>query len=354
VRKSRIFAALVLALALAGMFFTPASATEFVDQFDNLNNWTIHKQASPGDANRLIDSSFGMPPPSLFMPGGRNPAGIAPGFDDNVTSIFLSNPDTSKLSNFTLSFWIYFDTPVGRAIVTFRMQDQRNYYALVVCDTIDWKSEFLKFTNDQPSIIRQTQASIFLPETWSHVQLGLFKDGNQMLTAIDNQWSSGVAFGIGLYNGYYEAEFHIDDFDLVTPEPLTYVSLITQLSTTSSVIWVTYSTTSTIQLTYLTYTTSTNRTTTKVSLFAPQIDWSTSALIILLGVAVGLAEDREQTRDYAAMIGTCIGAVIVLYALAIGASALWLLGDFIFAFVSAKFGSLIFKHGSNSYTDEAG
>lgn len=148
----------------------------FSDQFADLQRWTIYR----GEQNKskLIDNSIGMPAPSLYVPVARYPLNPdPPGFGDNVTSIYLSNPDTSVLSNFTVSFWIRFDHDAGRAMITFRMQDDRNYYAIRLSDTHDWNSEIMKFSDDKPIILAQVGPGVFVPKMWSYVEFSL-KNGD--------------------------------------------------------------------------------------------------------------------------------------------------------------------------------
>ena len=222
-RASMLSVALLLIATLALLTISQnAMATYFSEQFDNLDRW----KAYPTEQNTrqvVIDPQLGHPSaPSLMVPPAGSIVPDPPGFGDNVTSIYLWNPDTSTLANFTLRFWIRFDDDVGRAMVTFRMQDSRNYYAAWLSDTKDWTSRIYKFPDGKPTMLAETvQKSVFNPRSWSHVELrvqgrtiSLYKDDPPalVLTASDDQWPAGTMLGLGIYNGYTSGSFHIDSF----------------------------------------------------------------------------------------------------------------------------------------------
>ena len=231
-------------LLIAAIIFTVVGkvqvmAGEFQCDFSSPldNSWTVYRQQQ---APPSVDSSIGMPAPSLVLPPASS--SDPPGFGDDVNSVFLYNPNTATLSNFTFSFWIYFDNDVGRAIVTFRMQDDRNYYGILVADTHDWTTRIIKLSNDQINTLTQTSApGIFAPQQWSHVKIEvyghtftLYKDDVSILTANDETWLQGRVLGIGIYNEFNYGTIHIDSVDLSTSEPLNYVKVITNYSSVTA------------------------------------------------------------------------------------------------------------------------
>jgi hypothetical protein len=279
----------------------------FSEPFSNLDNWAVYRGSNQ---QQLLDNSFGIPdPPSLdLLPAGSPLSPDPPGFGDNVFSLFLKNPDTSHLSNFTLDFWIYFDAEAGRCIVTFRMQDDRNYYALLLSDTHDWSSQFLKFTNAASSILASTPEGLFAPKQRTKVTLivqgqsfTLRKDGETVLTASDAQWSGGRVLGIGFYNGYDYFHMHVDTVDLLTSEPLNYVQMITERTSTTTTASATVIETSTSVLVATTRSITSNQTiphpvvadvtvnrTKIVDLLMPAVDFTSGLEIFGVGALIGV------------------------------------------------------------------
>jgi hypothetical protein len=335
-----------------------AMATYFSEQFDNLQSW---KAYPTGQNTRqvVIDPQLGQPSaPSLMVSPAGSIVPDPPGFGDNVTSIYLWNPDTTTLANFTLRFWIRFDDNVGRAMITFRMQDSHNYYAVWLSDTRDWTSRIYKFSNDEATMLNQTvEKGVFTSRTWSHVQLqveghtfSLYKDDPPVLilTASDDQWPAGTALGLGIYNGYTIGSFHIDSLELTTREALWYVSMFTTISTstetststtTSTVTSTSTSTTATSSTTTTTTstTTTTTSTTTSISttirgMLVPVVDWNTFLLLLGVGVVIGVCVADKRYKSAA------IGAAVWLAGIFAGST--WL-PNATMLFIQASFAAAI-------------
>lgn len=315
-------------------------AIEFSEEFQNLGNWTIYR--GPQHVEQiLLDTRFGKSASSLNLPPAASLQPDPPGFGDDVASVYLSNPDTSKLANFTLSFWIYFDQDVGRAMVTFRMQDDRNFYGVLLTDTHDWGSRILKFSNDDDASLAETAPAVFAPAKWSHVKIEVqgqafrvYKDGasTPILEASDGQWSSGRMLGIGLYNGYTYGFFHIDSLELVTTEQLQYMHMITETTTVTETIrtitteifhtsitevstefftsFSTITTTRTEEIEHREVVDVTSFRTTSVGVLTPILDLPTSFFVLLAGVAVGYWGKRRVRPLMAVVLGSVVAPVI--------------------------------------------
>ena len=326
---------------------------DFPDQFDNADHWKLYR--GPEELKQMIDPQIGLPAPSLMIPAAGSIVPDPPGFGDNVTSVYLWNPDTSRLANFTLDFWIYFDDTVGsggRAMVTFRMQDDRNYYAAYLSDDKTWTSRMMKFSDDKGNVLGETRdRGIFAPQTWSHVSLevqgskfNLSKDGSLILTASDSQWLAGITYGIGIYNGFTGHSFHIDNLELVTCETLCYVSMSTKTSiltsletqtstvttTSVSVTTMPMTTTSTIAIPINVLTTATS--TRTVGLLLPVVD--SSSFFVLLGVGLFFGACADTKRFGKAMYV----AITLFAAILLGGS--WL-SNWTALFLQASFAALI-------------
>jgi hypothetical protein len=338
-------AALLVCLACVVMVtaggLRPVLAAEFDEQFADLDNWTIYRSQS--NAGQLLDVIFGMPAPSLNLPPAGSPD--PPGFGDDVNSLYLSNPDTSQLSNFTLDFWIYFDSDVGRAIVSFRMQDDSNYYGILLADTRDWDSSIVKFSNDKINVLAHKGPALFAPKTWSHVELvvqgqtfALSKDGIPELAATDSTWASGRTLGIGLYNEYNYFNVHIDSLQLSTFEPLRYVRVMTRtsLTTTTSQTVTTEISTQISETATTTTTTSTSEvvhgvveditslSTEFIGVFSPTVNWTWLEWIVLLGMgaAYGRYADLKRHKEALVLAGVVGGAIISIYLIHLGPTGL--------------------------------
>ena len=341
---------LILAVLAIVMGYESASAAEFLEEFPNTDNWTIYR--SQERAGEIIDSDLGRPVPSLRLLPATSLLDLdLPGFSENVISMYLSNPDTSQLSNFTLSFWIYFDDDVGRAIVTFRMQDDRNYYAVVLSDTTDWYSGIWKFSDDKPTPIAQKGPAVFAPRRWYHVRLevqgqvfSLYEGSALLVTATDATWSAGRALGIGFYNGYDHHIVHVDYLELATPEALRYVRMLVQtstvLTTQTDTVAETLQTTVTQTLTNvetMRSTTSTTTTeemkqlvlvsktivnTTYVGVLMPVVDWSSTLFFLLAGIAFGAVADVRDRRPTFELVAGAIAILLGIYFVNIGAAGL--------------------------------
>jgi hypothetical protein len=279
-------------------------ALEWPDPISSLDNWTVYH--GPRDKGVLLDFSKGWNNrPSLdLLPAGSPLAPDPPGFGDQVTSLYWSNPDTSLLSNFTLEFHIFFDDDVGRAFLTFRMQDARNYYAVRLADTHDWTTAFFKFVDDQAGVPLGETANkgIFDSGHWALVRLEvkgdtfrLWKDGELELSVKDGTWLRGRMYGIGIYNGWDKTSVHVDDFDIVTDEPLIFVQVITSFATklvTSTSRQNTTNTSTILTTTSITRTHVQNSTTTN-QVIVPILDWTLFSGYIMLfslgGFGVGFA-----------------------------------------------------------------
>jgi hypothetical protein len=300
------------------------TAAVFADHFDNMDNWTFHRGLE--SANEMIDmtpsTEPGPSPPSLKLPPARSLQPDPPGFGDDVVSIFLSNPDTSKLANFTLTFWIHFDDTEGRggrAMVTFRMQDDRHYYAAYLSDDVSWTSRIMKFSDTDRIILKETeQTGIFAPHAWSRVKLEvqgttfkLYRDGSLILTASDSEWPAGKTLGIGIYNGFNTLTFHVDDLELETCEPLCYIRMLTKTTWTTITEVTTVSSTTTTTLTSTTTTTTTVTTTSiLVHLRLPVSDGGL-VLFALLGFFAALTGGwRWSDRVAAAIVPYEFGALL--------------------------------------------
>lgn len=270
-------------LLVTALVFLSASqitnAIDFPEQFDSLVNWKTYR----GEVT--LDRQLGRQSPSLRVPAAGSGTPDPPGFGDDVNSVYLRNPDTSKLANFTLRFWIYFDDDAGRAMVTFRMQDSRNYYAVWLSDTSDWPLRIYKYLNDEPVKLAETvQKGVFFdPRSWSHVEirvqgttisLYIGESVDPVLAASDSQWSAGRDLGIGIYNSHTIGAFHIDDLELLTCEALCYLSI----STTTSISTETSTTTSTTTTSTTTTTTSTTISTTTTTTTSTTISTTTSTM----------------------------------------------------------------------------
>ena len=321
-----------------------AKAVTFLDKFDNIDNWTIYQGRDRAN-EIIIDKESAVEGSSLKLPpaGPTNPDPA--GFGDNVVSIYLANPDTSQLANFTLSFWIRFDDTIakaGRAMVTFRMQDDRHYYAAFLSDDDTWTSRIMKFSNDNRTILGETeQRGIFHPSEWSHVRLDvqgqafrLYKDSSIILTASDGNWPTGKTLGIGIYNGYSAYSFHVDDLELETCEPLCYVKMFISTST----YWTSTTKNSTEVATVLSTTTRnvtqeiphavlvdvTSTRTAFVHIFSPVFDWVSWVFVCIVGLVFGVVGDVEKYRNAFAVVAVAITAILGIYYF--GAGELWFLG----------------------------
>lgn len=294
----------LLAFVLASMSIcSVVFALAWSDPTGSWDNWTVYQ--GPQDKRGLLDFSKGWNNrPSLdLLPAGSPLAPDPPGFGDQVTSLYWSNPDTSLLSNFTLEFHIFFDDDIGRAFLTFRMQDARNYYAVRLADTHDWTSAFFKFVNGNAGVpLGETvNKGIFDSGHWALVRLEvegdtfrLWKDGDLKLSVKDDTWSRGRMYGIGIYNGWDRTHVHVDDFSIVTDEPLIFGQIITSLATKFETVTSTSlqnATDTSTSLTSITRTYVQNSTTTSPVL-VPILDLTLfSEYIILLsfaGFGVGL------------------------------------------------------------------
>ena len=363
--------ALTAALLLIVVIFltTPrtVAALEFVDHFNNLDNWTFYRGQE--SKNGMIDNTqYAQPapnPPSLKLPPARSLQPDPPGFGDDVVSLYLSNPDTSKLANFTLTFWIHFDDTVGRggrAIVTFRMQDWRNYYAVYLSDDVSWTSRIDKFIDDHEKILNQTKTQgVFSSNSWSKVRLevrgsifNLYKDDSPILTASDGQWAAGMTLGLGIYNGFNTFSFHVEEFDLETCESLCYVSMLTQESTVSTTTSLTITEKLTSIITAVSTTTSTSTqvivnpvisnvvsyNTTFVSAYVPIMDYPTLAFLLAVGFVLGVINIREYEKGVMAVLATVICGLVIAYVFYLREGILPYLGYFataLFAGVLVKF-----------------
>jgi hypothetical protein len=314
-------------------------ALDFHEQFDNLDHWTAY-HTQQNVKRGTIDTQLGMPPPSLMVPSAGSIVPDPPGFADNVSSLYISNPDTSKLANFTLSFWIHFDDTIGRAgraIVTFRMQNERNYYAAYLSDDVTWTSRIDKFVDDKEIILKETEnRGVFDPNTWSNVKLqvrgttfSLYKDGSLILTGSDNDWSSGKTYGIGIYNGYHTYSFHIDDLLLETCEPLCYVNVVTvnststikqttevtstETSTEISTVLGTTTTTSISQITQIELVTNTSFITTSVGVLTPVLDWPSSLILFIAGAVFAYVGDVKKYRPMYEVAAAVLVIIIATY-----------------------------------------
>jgi hypothetical protein len=324
---------ITLVVVLVSSRLITASASEFEDQLNGLDNWTIYRGQQ--NAHLIIDSSQGWPePPSFNLPPASTPlATDPPGFDDNVTSLYLSNPSTALLSNFTLDFHIRFDDDDGRAFLTFRMQDDRNYYALRLADTHDWPTAFLKFVGNSATILAQTpHGGVFSPRQWSHVSLevransfSLKKDGSLVLEATDSTWATGRTLGIGIYNGYDHFHIHVDDFSLASEEAMIFVrvlvttSISTQIETTQTFETLTMSSSVT---SFVTTTTSSTYTSTLIQPKVPVAD-QTLLLIALVALVASVCAGYLKKETVAFVATIVIYEFGVLGFIFTGVSQLW-------------------------------
>jgi hypothetical protein len=306
-------------------------------------------------AQGILDRGMGCPvgasPSFLLPPAGSPLKPDPPGFGDNVVSVYLSNPDTSRLSNFTLDFWIRFDDDAGRVMITFRMQDDRNFYALLLSDTRDWYSGFWKYSDDKPALLADKGPGVFAPRKWSHVRMDIngqvfsfSMDGEHIVTARDEEWTSGRTLGIGFYNGYNYFTVHVDQLTLTTMEPLYFTKVITQsiivslthtsvvietsrttiseTSTQVTTIFSTTTTTSTSQLLYHILVTNTTFTTKLVTIFTPTFDANSCMLLFGVGIFLGCVGDLKRYRNLFTLLISALAIILAIYFQAPGAAGL--------------------------------
>jgi len=180
--------------------------------------WTTYR-GSPGR-----DYAAGRSAPSMFFDHPSDAGDAAPFADVNSYSAYISKPNTKRLSNGVIEFDIQFDHPGGqKAYVTFRMQSDTQYYALMLTSTNDWPCYFLQQNGWAPANalgIQSAQGMIPL-YVWTHIKIvingGLFqcyRDGYLLCTAFDTTWSIGIWGGIGFYSAYKQGLFHIDNLKI--------------------------------------------------------------------------------------------------------------------------------------------
>jgi hypothetical protein len=328
-RKSVVLAILVFVLvptSIGSLVF----ASAWPDPINNLDNWTVYH--GPRDKAGLLDYSNGYnSAPSLdLLPAATPLAPDPPGFGDQVTSLYWSNPDTSVLANFALEFHICFDGEVGRAFVTFRMQDARNYYAVRLADTHDWTTAFFKFVDDKPGnpLAESANTGIFTVGRWYFVRLEVKGDtlsfqleGETVLSVEDTSWSRSRMFGIGIYNGWDKTHVHVDDFNIITDEALIFVQPITKVTTeyvTSTVFRNTTDTHTSLTSETRTYVQNSTRTT---QLLVPVLDWDWFSIqVIFLAVAgllvglvfYGITEEKKVFLPVAVIGSILVGIVTIL------------------------------------------
>jgi hypothetical protein len=201
-------------------------------------NWTIYRGTLDGAIK--VDANDGKPPPSLVLTQSRTNNPDPPPFGSDTNSVYWSNPNTGTLSDFELDFWIKFETDVSKAFITFRMQDDQNYFAAMLSDTSDWYSEFYRFVGGVGTSIGSRsieQEGAFKQDIWSHVRLVVkgqlflaFKDGSPLFNATDSQFAAGKKLGIGVYNGYTFGTFKVDSFQIETTEELVYTQVLTSVT----------------------------------------------------------------------------------------------------------------------------
>jgi uncharacterized membrane protein YeaQ/YmgE (transglycosylase-associated protein family) len=267
--------AIICLLVLASL--GRSTATEQSDGFDLFpQNWNIY-HGTLGETIK-VDMEDGNPsPPSILLTQSRTITPDPPPFGGDTNSIYWSNPDTGVLTDFELDFWIKFESDVSKALITFRMQDDQNYYAALLSDTRDWYSQFFKFAGGVGASIgnRSREQGEFDQNAWAHVKLiakGVqflaFKDGSPLFNATDSQFTTGRKLGIGVYNGYTYGSFKVDSFHIETTERLVYTQVITTIRTVSSTQVVPVTITQVIQtiaIAAVTLTQTTQITTTEVT-----------------------------------------------------------------------------------------
>lgn len=133
-------------------------------------------------------------------------------------------PRTAEFADGMIEFDIFFETSVWAgvsAMLTFRMQSDDSYYALLLTSTNDWRSGFMIYTryNVWRYIGSVSDPGVFPTGAWSHVivtiggsRMSCYKDGVLVSSVDDDTWSKGTWGGIGLQNNYYGGVFYIDNF----------------------------------------------------------------------------------------------------------------------------------------------
>ena len=211
------------ARSFSSIWFDPFSGPAVYDGFDGSldDRWATYR-GSP----KIVQAGGRPSVLKLAHPETGDPLGP---FGSSVgTSLYLTNPTTANFADGMIEFDLYFETSGWAgvsAMLTFRVQSDKNYYALRLTSTRDWYCSFMIYARNALQIEEwkeigsSSERGVFPTGAWSHVAVTIggsrmtcYKDGVPICVADDNTWSQGCWGGIGLQNNYYDGVFYVDNF----------------------------------------------------------------------------------------------------------------------------------------------